>query len=231
MVLLGVAWMDSALHRCFHMFPEICGVDVTEKTNSEGRPLKTCMGVDSNNKTFLFAWCFMPSQACWEFNWFYTQALPTLVGKSALGHLCCTFADGSKELYEPLDRNSGPGQLYTGNHQHTCLFHKFNHNLTQFTDFKSDIASLKNKNGGKDMAEWKAIVSWLWSLTKDTETHEETEFSLALLELYLQEHSFGEGVGPRRCVPFEHGNVTSLVQKLQPAYHHASGGSSSTRPV
>jgi hypothetical protein len=29
------------------------------------------------------------------------------------------------------------------------------------------------------------------------------------------------GVGPRRCIPFGHGNVTSLVQKLQPAYHRA----------
>jgi hypothetical protein len=193
MVLLGVAWIDSASHRCFHMFPEICGVDVTEKTNSEGWPLMSCVGVDSNNKTFPFVWAFMPSQARWAFNWFFTQALPTLVGKSALGHLCCTFADGAKELYEPLDRNSGPGQLYARNHRHTCSFHKFNQNLTQSTDFKSDIASLKDKNGGKDLAEWKAIVSWLWSLCKDTETCEETEFSLALLELYLEEHPFSQG--------------------------------------
>jgi hypothetical protein len=60
--------MDSASCRCFHMFPEICGVDVTEKTNSEGRPLMTCVGVDSNKKTFPFGWAFMPSQACWAFN-------------------------------------------------------------------------------------------------------------------------------------------------------------------
>jgi hypothetical protein len=42
-----------------------------------------------------------------------------------------------------------------------------------------------------DIAEWRALVSWVWSIVTELETWEETLFSVALLEAYLDSNDDG----------------------------------------
>jgi hypothetical protein len=58
MILLGLAWTEDSAAIRFSMYPEAFGLDVTENTNSEGRPLALCVGLDHNNQTFTHTMLF-----------------------------------------------------------------------------------------------------------------------------------------------------------------------------
>jgi hypothetical protein len=70
------------------------------------------------------------------------------------------------------------------------------------SDFLSSINALK---APQDIAEWQAIVGWLWSIFKDPETKQETELMVCLLNEYLDEDesshkgSLGNGLKTKLC--------------------------------
>jgi hypothetical protein len=64
-ILLAVAWVTTEAQRYFGMFPEACGVDVTNGTNSEKRPNGRGTLLTSNNKNIPFWNSFLPSESGW----------------------------------------------------------------------------------------------------------------------------------------------------------------------
>jgi hypothetical protein len=107
MILLGVTWTENTTLKRFSLFPEVTAVDIMEKTNSEGRPMMTCTGMDSNNELFPYMWAFMPSQAIWAFKWFFLHAYPAMTGPQVLPDIHLFLADGDYKLYKAIDKNSG----------------------------------------------------------------------------------------------------------------------------
>jgi hypothetical protein len=78
-VLLAVAWVTDDGRQLHTLFPEWCAGDVVMKTNSEKRPCMRLAGKTSSNETFSSFNSFIPSQARWTFDWFYTVAVPALL--------------------------------------------------------------------------------------------------------------------------------------------------------
>jgi hypothetical protein len=202
MILLGLAWTEDSAAIRFSMYPEAFGLDVTENTNSEGCPLALCVGLDHNNQTFMHTMSFLPSQAKWSFNWLLRYALPHLHTKFALNRVQCIFSDGDPRIHANVDNLCGPGKLFPKACRRNCAFHKLDRNCYGHSDFLSSINALK---APQDIAEWQAIVGWLWSIIKDTETKQETELMVCLLNEYLDEDesshkgSLGSGLKTKLC--------------------------------
>jgi hypothetical protein len=184
MILLGLAWTEDSAATQFSMYPEVFGLDITEKTNLEGHPLALCVGLDHNNQTFMHTMAFLPSQAKWSFNWLLRYALPQLQSKWALNRVKCIFADGDPCIHANVDDLCGPGRLFSKCCHRNCTYHKLDCNCYGHSNFMSAINALE---APQDIAEWQAIVGWLWSIVKDTETEEETQLLVALLKEYLDE--------------------------------------------
>ena len=69
-LLLLAVWTTDTARRKFDMFPEFVGVDDTEGTNAEERPLHDWCGKDGNNEIYPFKWAFLPSKAQWSYTHF-----------------------------------------------------------------------------------------------------------------------------------------------------------------
>jgi hypothetical protein len=67
-------------------FRKCMGIDVTEQTNNEKRPLLVLGGLTGDNKTFTSCRAFLPSQQRWVFDWFLSTALPYLFPMDILGN-------------------------------------------------------------------------------------------------------------------------------------------------
>jgi hypothetical protein len=136
------------------------------------------------------------------FNWLLRYALPHLHTKWALNRVECIFADGNPRIHANVDDLCGPGKLFPKACRRNCAYHKLDCNCYGHSDFLSSINALK---APQDIAEWQAIVGWLWSIIKDTETEEETELMVCLLNEYLDEDelshkgSLGSGLKTKLC--------------------------------
>jgi hypothetical protein len=53
----------------------------------------------------------MPSEWQWVFKWFYTKAMPILLGHESLKKMKLPLTDGDKNEYGPLESGSWLGHL------------------------------------------------------------------------------------------------------------------------
>ena len=92
-ILLAVAWVTEEAKRYFRMFPEACGVDVTNGTNTEKRPNARGTLLTSNKKNVPFWNSFLPSESGWVWRWILVKAFRALLPKSGLDKMNLMITD------------------------------------------------------------------------------------------------------------------------------------------
>jgi hypothetical protein len=80
-ILLAVAWVTEEARRYFRMFPEACGVDITNGTNNEKRPNARGTLLTTNNKNVPFWNSFLPSDSGWAWRWILVTGFRALLPK------------------------------------------------------------------------------------------------------------------------------------------------------
>lgn len=186
-VLLACAWTREDERRLFHLFPEILMMDVTMGTNNEGRPLLVvaCPGPDMAYFTPVRA--FLPSQCRWVFQWIWTCALPTLLGKKALSRVQLVLSDGDPKIY--LSFEDCQKSLYTNAMHGLCNYHLVTKPISdsgsslkgkdepmvkdQIVTFKIWVFSWMKIGGVENDEEWKKsyelLLEWLDSFEHNSQ--------------------------------------------------------------
>jgi hypothetical protein len=119
-ILLASAWTNDDSRRLFELFPEFSTMDTSSQTNKTGLPLAMLCGRDHNGKSFIAVQCFLPNECKWAFHWFWSKAVPTLLGK-AIQRMVLIVTDGDDKLYDPL-LHLIP-QLYPNAQHKLCVYH------------------------------------------------------------------------------------------------------------
>ena len=115
-LLLAVGWVLDHELQLLSMFPEVFFMDVTCKTNKEGRGLFLVAGKDGNNCGFTAARIFLPSEQRWVFDWIFSTALPSLLSEEVIrkNKLCVT--DGDPQMFEALRSQQAKREVWLGSH-------------------------------------------------------------------------------------------------------------------
>ena len=185
-ILLAFCWTDEESRLRFDMFPELIAADCVAKLNREERPVMHWSAVDSRNKTFTFTWGFLPSESQWTFEWIVRNVLPHLHNERTLDKVQVLLTDQDGQLNDVISANTGSGTVLPNAKHRLCAWHKLDRNLTSSTKYTGKLHT-GGVMGDCCQAEWNAIVSWLWMLTRDTETEYESNLLLTLLQCYLSE--------------------------------------------
>jgi hypothetical protein len=185
-VLLAIAWTNDEGQRKFSMWPEFSASDVTHGTNSEKRPLLLYCSQDGNNESFTHTWAFLPSQARWVFNWFFSQAIPTLHCADTLkrNYLHATDQDMQEcGAFEDARRT-----VFINAKHRLCSFHKINRNFSNDPKYRNQI-ELNRREGVSSQIELRLLEVWLYKFIKEYEVGEESDQSYAMFRHYLTEGS------------------------------------------
>jgi hypothetical protein len=180
-ILLAVAWVTEEAKRYFKMFPEACGVDVTNGTNSEKRPNARGTLLTSNNKNIPFWNSFLPSESGWVWRWILVKAFRALLPKSGLDQMNLMITDQDPRCYEQIGAARQLGVLPKVAHR-LCCWHKVNRNYS--------LKARSRTVTEKDKQFTRVVEKWLYSFSKnDLETREEETFSIEMFEHFLGQQS------------------------------------------
>ncbi|KAL7539501.1 hypothetical protein ACHAXR_009346 [Thalassiosira sp. AJA248-18] len=182
-ILLACAWTSDDARRKFDMYPEWAGGDDTEDTNSEERPLFTCMGMDHENNTFPIMLAYLPAKGQWVYWWLWKDAIPLLHPGTALQRVRGINSDADPQLTRAIEGVIKIG-LYPNALHGWCTWHKINRNFTNDPQYKSLLANAKNINISSRI-EVDVVVRWLWYFVKHYEDQSEIELSMMLMKHYL----------------------------------------------
>ena len=185
LILLAVAFTYEHSRRQAEMYPEMAASDTTEKSNREDRPLAIFGGCDQENRPFSHTWAFLPSKSRWVFDWFFGRAVPQLHSPRFCAKLEVIFTDQDGQEVSALEHQSGLGKVFPSAKHGLCAWHKNDRGLANDSSFKPTINQFA-KDLNKHI-EWKALLAWIWSLSRETETKEESLVSKRLLEIHLEE--------------------------------------------
>jgi hypothetical protein len=174
-ILLAIAWVTNEGVRLFRLFPEVTFWDTQQKTNRERRPCFLGCGKDSENRCFTYLWAFMPSECRWVFDWLYSKAMPTLLGRTYLQKTILSLTDGDTNEYGPLQEGIKEGTFAMSEHG-LCGFHLVDR--SQVNNPYGQPAAKKKKKFALVKDELK---KWIYSWMRDVETTAEYEVSKALL--------------------------------------------------
>ncbi len=126
--LLALAWADKDAILELASFPFVLGMDETEKTNCEDRPLFCLVGLNRDNNIIPVAHIFMPSKARWAYHWIYTQAIPFLLPQEIRRHVSIVITDQGTELVQQLAIAIDLKVFPSAKHR-LCLWHIVNRNF------------------------------------------------------------------------------------------------------
>ena len=100
-LFVACAWATNKERRLFRLSPEVLKIDVTEKVNSEKRPLLTVSIRTAFGSYIIVARMLLPDQRQVTFRWAFSVALPRLFGDKWLGLVKSIMTDGdSQEISE-----------------------------------------------------------------------------------------------------------------------------------
>jgi MULE transposase domain/SWIM zinc finger len=178
-ILLAAAWISDEERRLVSLYPEVLGVDITEQTNKEKRPLIILAGLTGDNKTYTAARALLPSAQGWVFKWFFETVLPALIPQKARERNTVMFTDGDELEYNAF--TNAIKDYFPNSCHHLCTWHLFNRNLKM----KSGYPCVSESTDSKTAAYVHVIESWIKSWFNYIETIEEYEISKELLLMYL----------------------------------------------
>ena len=176
-ILLAVAWVTAEARRYFQMFPEACGVDVTNGTNSEQRPNARGTILTSNNKNVPFWNSFLPSESGWVWKWVIIDGFRALLPKSALDRMNIMITDEDPKCYHQIGAAKQLKVLPKVVHR-LCAWHKVNRNYTM----KARSRAVTDT----DKQFVRVVEKWLYSFSQSNiESIEEEKSSSEAFEDYL----------------------------------------------
>ena len=139
-----------------------------EGLNREARPMGKMCSKDAWNQTFTHTFAMVPSQARWVTNWMLGSALQQLHPTSMLSRVETVVSDKDGQLCNSIQRALEIGGTMSRARHHLCCFHALNRNLSMHSTFRGLEALLSEKP--REWAEWKGILSWLWTICRESET-------------------------------------------------------------
>mmetsp|Transcript_41263 Transcript_41263/g.98800 ORF Transcript_41263/g.98800 Transcript_41263/m.98800 type:complete len:507 (+) Transcript_41263:375-1895(+) len=122
-VLLSLAWMDHDALKEIARFPFVLGMDETDRTNCEERPLFCMVGLNADHKIIPVLHILMPSKARWAYNWIYTEAIPHLLPYDVRKNVQMLLTDQGKELVHMLEATRDSSVFSKCCSQTMCLAH------------------------------------------------------------------------------------------------------------
>jgi hypothetical protein len=175
-ILLAIAWITNKDMRLFHLFPEVTFWDTQQKTNRERRPCFLGCGKDSENRCFTYLRAFMPSECRWVFDWLYSKAMPTLLGRIYLQKTILSLTDGDNNKYGHLENWIKAGTFAMSDYG-LCGFH-----LVDCSQVNDPYRKPAAKKKAEFMLVKDELKKWIYSWMRDVkETTSEYEVSKALL--------------------------------------------------
>ena len=181
--LLSLAWADRDSITALTAFPFILGMDETEGTNCEERPLFTVVGLTRDNKIIPVVHVFMPSKARWSYTWIYTKVIPYLLPKELREKVCMIITDQGKELVHQLEATRHLDVFPNCRHR-LCLWHIVNRNFHM--EVIKRICDKTTKQGMIDNIFVSSIERWMYSFGSVIETEGEEKAHMSHLKSYIE---------------------------------------------
>jgi hypothetical protein len=173
-ILMGAAWISTAALDKVRRFPEVLSVDVTSKTNKEGRPLFKVQAIDGDGKIFTVCTVLLWDESREAFAWCLQTALPKLVGAQVLHAVATILSDGDGSEIDAIDAAIKDGPIVNATRQR-CFWHLVHQQLMK-----------KFGNGSYDSELFKTIRYWLNELAQNVETESEFRASYQALREWVQ---------------------------------------------
>jgi len=182
-ILLSLAWMDHSAIDKMACFPFVLGMDETDRTNCEERPLFCMVGLDSDNKIFPVLNILMPSRARWAYDFIYNEAIPYLLPESVRRNAQILLTDQGKELVHMLTASVGDGKTFPNAVHRLCAWHIVNRN------YHMEVIKKVPKTGGQKHVDNKFISDveyWMYSFCTSIESVQHEKEHLHQLYLFIR---------------------------------------------
>jgi hypothetical protein len=182
-ILLSLAWMDHSALEKMACFPFVLGMDETDRTNCEERPLFCMVGMDSSNHIFPVLHILMPSKARWAYSWIYNEAIPYLLPEQVRKNCQLLLTDQGKELVHTLSASVGNGNTFPGALHRLCAWHIVDRNYNM--EVKKWVPA-KKAQAEVDKKFISDICKWMYSFCTSIESKEHEKAHLQQLYLFIQ---------------------------------------------
>jgi len=175
-ILMGVAWISTAALDKIRRFPEVLSIDVTNKTNKEGRPLFKVQATDGDGKIFTVCTALLWDKSREAFTWALRTALKKLVGERVLNVTATILSDGDGQEIDAIDAAIKDGPIVNATRKR-CFWHLVHQALMK-----------KFGNGSYDSDLFKTIRYWLNEFAQNVETESEYISSYAALKKWVRDN-------------------------------------------
>ena len=162
-VLLSLAWMDHDALQDLACFPFVLGMDETDRTNCEERPLFCMVGLNADHNIIPVLHILMPSKARWAYNWIYNHAIPYLLPEEIRQNVQLLLTDQGKELVHMVEATRNSSVFPNAVHR-LCAWHIVDRN------YNMEVKKLFPKSSAKAAIDQKFVSDisrWMYSFCTD----------------------------------------------------------------
>jgi hypothetical protein len=205
-ILLCLSWTTKAGILYFRKYPERIGVDVTNGTNTEKRPLFRGTIISSNHRNIPVWNAFLPSQAQWVFKWLFQEAFPALFPLEARERVRLVMTDEDPQCFTNITA-AIDARIIPNAHLRFCKWHKVNRNFVLKSGKITETEKLIQET----------ISQWLYSFVDSIESEEESKVSRSLMVQWLD--SCGDNISPKFREHIDTYWIKSFWPKLQWLQH------------
>lgn len=121
-IVLSLVWATPKMRQAFRAYPEVLFIDGTHKTNNEKYPLFTVGIRDADFKVNVVLRAFCPNERAWMFEWFFNEAIPSILGINACKQVKIIITDGDSQETKGLDNAIRRG-VFGGAQRRRCGWH------------------------------------------------------------------------------------------------------------
>ena len=177
-IVLSMVWATPEMRQDFRAYPEVLFIDGTHKTNNEKYPLFTVGIRDANFKVKIVLRAFCPNERAWMFEWFFNEAIPSILGASACKRVQTIITDGDSQETKGLD-NAIRNGVYGGAKRRRCGWHIIHQGCKNIL-FKKYICGNNKSDKLKEVVN--NVKAWIQeSLMKGVE--DEREYKMYVLSV------------------------------------------------
>jgi hypothetical protein len=141
--ILALCWVTDHARRYHQLFPSVLGLDVVFGTNAEKRPQMRGTGKTSSNKNLPIIDALLPNQSKSIFDWFMTDAVPSLLDHQALRKTKIILTDQDREMMSAIDNCIKSRDKLLGDAvRRICKWHKVSYILIR--NIRSIVSIVSN---------------------------------------------------------------------------------------
>jgi hypothetical protein len=178
-LLLCAMWATDKGIEYFTKFPSVFGLDVTNGTNEEKRPLGRATGKNMLRNNIPWLNCFLPSESQWVWGWFFNEALPQILSQHVLHSVRLIITDGDDKCYSQVDAAISAGIFPNARHR-LCAWHKINRN------YLKNAEKLVPKDAILESKFISAAARWMKYFTTSVESESEGKKIIVMFHHWLK---------------------------------------------